>query len=93
MGFWDSFEKAYKKEYEKERLKSQDRQKYSRYQTIEQKEYNHFVELDNLTDSELFRKVRSSFVSEEDKEIIESILRNRGYIKKKNGLYDRGGAY
>ena len=51
------------------------------------------MELDNLTDSELFRKVRSSFVSEEDKEIIESILRNRGYIKKKNGLYDRGGAY
>lgn len=93
MRFWDSFEKAYKKEYEKERLKSQDRQKYSRYQTIEQKEYNHFMELNDLTDSELFRKVRSSFVSEEDKEIIESILRNRGYIKKKNGLYDRGGAY
>ena len=89
MGFWDSFQQEFKETLKEENLKTKERQRTSTYQTEKQKKLLHYQELNKKTDSELLRKVKSFSISEEDKEIIESILKKRGYIKKRNGIYDR----
>ncbi len=85
MGFFDSFNESFNKESQE----SARRQERSSYQTVKQKKSDHFNELNSQRDSVLLGKINGIFISSEDKEIIEGILRNRGYSKAANGTYHR----
>lgn len=89
MGFWDSFRKGYEEESEK----IADRQEISNYvtykQELEEREQNYFGVLNSLDDGTLLRSKKSKFIPDKDKENINRLLENRGYIKNGNGMYDR----
>ena len=85
MGFFDS----YKKSFEAESQRSAKRQSESTYRTLAQQERDHFNSLDSQNDSTLLRKMKDGFVPDKDKEIIDKILKSRGYKKATNGTYHR----
>ena len=89
MGFLDDFKKGFNQGFKVESVKSRQRIKNSDYQTEEQRKYSQYQNFNKKTDSELLNKVKNPNISEEDRKMMETILSNRGYIKKSNGIYDR----
>ena len=85
MGFFDSFNESFNKESQE----SARRQERSSYQTVKQKKSGHFNDLNSQSDSVLLGKMNGIFTSDEDKTIIDGILKNRGYRKAANGTYHR----
>jgi hypothetical protein len=85
MGFFDSF----KKSFEEESRKSAERQANSNYRTVVQKESDHYSKLDSQSDGALLGMLNGIFTSDEDKVIIDRILKKRGYKKATNGTYHR----
>lgn len=86
MGFFDSFKQGFEKENE---TLAKTRE-YSKYRTVKQREDDNFEKLDRQSDSSLLNKMNKNiFTSDEDKKIIDEILRGRGYSKSANGSYRR----
>ena len=85
MGFMDSFRDSYKIEKEK----SNKRQQNSTYRTLNQQRSEWIIKFNSLPDSKLLEKLRSDSTTEDDKQVIETILSRRGYIKRSNGMFDR----
>ena len=85
MGFFDSFKKGFEDASNKEN----ERQRTSSYRTVKQRDSEHFNELNRESDSILLNKMKSAFISDEDKRIIDGILRSRGYQRAANGTYHR----
>lgn len=85
MGFFDSFNKSFKEESQQ----SADRRERSTYRTVAQQDIDHYNELDRQSDGALINKMKSTYVSDKDKVIIDQILKNRGYRKATNGTYHR----
>ncbi len=78
MSFWKEFNQASMRVFENETEKSSI--KLNNWQEKEKK-------YQSYTDEQLLRRVRSA--SGEDRYFIEKILRNRCYVKKEDGTYDR----
>ena len=89
MGFLESFKESFNKKYEEESERAAIRREHSTYRTIAQQERDRFDSFDNQNDSTLLRKIRNGYLSNEDKVIIDKILRSRGYKKTANGVYQR----
>ena len=85
VGFFDSFKKGFEDASKKEN----ERQRTSSYRTVKQRDSEHFNELNRESDSILLNKMKSAFISDEDKRIIDGILRSRGYQRAANGTYHR----
>ena len=85
MGFFDSM----KKSFDEEKQKSSERKANSTYNTVAQRESDHYNGLDKQSDGALLGKFNSLFTSDKDKKIIAKILESRGYEKRKNGAYGR----
>ena len=85
MGFFDSFKEG----FEKGNQEAANRQQYSEYQREKQKEREHHNRFNNQSDGVLLNKMRDTFTSNEDKAIIDNILKGRGYRKAINGTYHR----
>lgn len=85
MGFFDSFKKGFEDASKKEN----ERQRTSSYRTVKQRDSEHFNEINRESDSILLNKMKSAFISDEDKRIIDGILRSRGYQRAANGTYHR----
>lgn len=82
MGFFDSFKAGFQKESQKISIGSN-------YRTVAQRKKDCFNTYKNESDSTLLRKMKGMFTSDEDREMINEILKSRGYRRKSNGDYDR----
>lgn len=82
MGFFDSFKEGFQGE-------SQKTSTGSNYRTVAQREKDRFNTYRNESDSTLLRKMKGIFTSDEDKDMINEILKSRGYRRNTNGNYDR----
>ena len=85
MGLFDRIKKVLEDASKKEN----ERQRTSSYRTVKQRDSEHFNELNRESDSILLNKMKSAFISDEDKRIIDGILRSRGYQRAANGTYHR----
>lgn len=85
MGFFDSFKNG----FEEGNQEAEKRQQYSKYHSEKQQEKEHFNDLNSQSDGALLNKLKGIFISDKDKEIIDKILRSRGYSKATNGTYHR----
>lgn len=81
MGFFDSFRQG----FEDGSKSAAERQANSRYRTLAQQEAERYGELAAQSDSVLLGKLRGTFTSESDKELIGQILVSRGYRKHGSG--------
>ena len=86
MGFLDSIEKGLKNFFDafeetnaKEQEKYDRMQKGSSYKTQAQQKREHYEKLESLSDSKLLYYWGNESADDTDKEIIEGILRRRGY--------------
>ena len=89
MGGFQSFLDSFKKGFEEESEKSAERMAHSTYRTVTQREQDHVNSFRGQSDGALLQQYNRITTSEEDKEIIEKILKGRGYKKHKNGTYGR----
>lgn len=85
MSFFDSLKKGFNEESERINESKQ----RSNYKTLLAKEWEHFDNLNSQSDGALLSKFNSIFISDNDKEIIVSILEGRGYKKNNKGQFDR----
>lgn len=91
MGFFDSFKDSFKKSMEtannneREKLKRNDRY----YRTVVQEDREFYKSLNCQSDSSLMNKYRSSYTSDDEKSIIITILRRRGYTYRGNGSFGK----
>ena len=87
MGFWDSFKAGYAKGTETGR-KNAARTK-RQIADRQGRERRHIDSIRNQSDSSLLRDAASSYLSDEDRAIVEDTLRRRGYVKDEYGHYDK----
>ena len=85
MGFFDKFNAAFQKETERINTSKEN----SNYKPVKEREQEHYNALNRQSDSDLLKKINNHFISDDDKKIIEGILKERGYEKSENGWYDR----
>ncbi len=93
MGFWENFKESYDKESEQY---ANDRTK-SKYKTVKQREMEEARKYDYLyclSDTKLLSKYNQILTNkeeknEEEKNVIENILLDKGYIKAKDGTFHR----
>ena len=85
MGFFDKFNAAFQKETERINTSKEN----SNYKPVKEREQEHYNAFNRQSDSDLLKKINNHFISDDDKKIIEGILKERGYEKSENGWYDR----
>jgi hypothetical protein len=85
MSFLDSFKKGYSNEAES----LAKRRERSTYKTVREQEQERYDNFRQESDSDLMRKYRAEYTSDDDKEIIFSVLSNRGYVRGNDGSFDR----
>ena len=87
MGFFDSLAAGYNKGVQ--RGQEQNQKMQARIDERESRERAHIADIKRLDDGALMRKARSSYLSDEDRAIVEQTLRERGYYKDSYGHYNR----